>query len=60
MDARVPKAQKVVDSSGIKVVPHPNEYFRKYMVMDFVMDAACLSGSATFFISRYPFSQVDS
>ncbi|OIJ39649.1 hypothetical protein [Massilia timonae] len=60
MDAKVPEAQKVADSTGAKVAPRLNEYFRKYMVMDFVMDAACVSGSSTFFTSRYPFYQVDS
>lgn len=60
MDAKVPEAQKVTDSTGAKVAPRLNEYFRKYMVMDFVMDAACVSGSSTFFTSRYPFYQVDS
>ena len=51
---------KVTDSTGAKVAPRLNEYFRKYMVMDFAMDAACVSGSSTFFTSRYPFYQVDS
>lgn len=60
MNAKVTESQKVTDSTGAKVVPRLNEYFRKYMVMDFVMDAACVSGSSTFFTTRYPFYQVDS
>lgn len=60
MDAKIPEAQKVTHSTGAKVVPRLNEYVRKYMVMDFMMDAACASDSSAFFSMRYPFYQLDS
>jgi len=59
MDAKVPDAQKVTDSTGAKVAPRLNEYFRKYMVSDFLMESACMGGALTY-TSRYPFYQVDS
>ncbi len=59
MDAKVPDAQKVTDLTGAKVAPRLNEYFRKYMVSDFLMESACMGGSGGY-TSRYPFYEVDS
>jgi len=60
MDAKVPDAQKVTDSTGTKVAPRLNEFFRKYMVFDFFMESACISGFAREYTVLYPFYQVDS
>lgn len=60
MDAKIPDSQKIAGSGGTASVPRLNEYFRKYMVSDFLMDSACVSGFSLDYTRRYPFYQVDS
>ncbi|WP_426175001.1 hypothetical protein [Massilia sp. TWR1-2-2] len=60
MDAKTPDSQKVTDTAtGGKVAPRLAELVSRYLISDFVMDAACRSGSSLFYTTRYPFYQVD-
>ena len=60
MEAKISDSQKVAGSGGTLAVPRLNEYVRKYMVSDFLMDSACFTGFARDYTLRYPFYQVDS
>ena len=60
MDAKISDSQKVAGAGGTLAVPRLNEYFRKYMVSDFLMESACLTGFARDYTLRYPFYQADS
>jgi len=60
MEAKIPDSQKVAGSGGTLAVPRLNEYVRKYMVSDFLMDSACFTGFARDYTLRYPFYQADS
>lgn len=60
MEAKTPDSQKVAGSGGALAVPRLNEYVSKYMVSDFLMDSACLSGFALDYTRRYPFYPTDS
>ncbi|CUI04225.1 hypothetical protein BN2497_3227 [Janthinobacterium sp. CG23_2] len=60
MDAKTPDAQKVFDgATGTKVAPRLAEVVSRFLISDFLMDAACRSGSSPFYTTRYPFYQVD-
>jgi|GEM_PF-3913799 len=48
-------AQKVAGSGGTLAVPRSNEYVRKYMMSDFLMESACFTGFARDYTLRYPF-----
>lgn len=60
MDAKVPDSQKVAGSDGTLAAPRLNEYVRKYLVPDFLMESACFTGFARDYTLRYPFYQADS
>lgn len=60
MDAKTPDSQKVSDATtGGKVAPRLADLVSRYLISDFLMDAACRSGSSLFYTTRYPFYQVD-
>jgi len=60
-ESKTPDIEKVSGAAGgAKVVPRLNTYISKYMVMDFVMDAACHGGGTSYLLSRYPFYQLNS
>lgn len=60
MDAKTPDLQKVSDAAtGGKVAPRLAELVSRYLISDFLMDAACRSGSSLLYTTRYPFYQVD-
>lgn len=60
-ETKTPDIEKVSGTAGAaKVPPRLNTYISKYMVMDFIMDAACHGGGTSYLLSRYPFYQLNS
>lgn len=60
-ETKTPDVEKVSGTAGAaKAPPRLNTYISKYMVMDFIMDAACHGGGTSYLLSRYPFYQLNS
>ena len=60
-ESKTPDIEKISGIAGSpKVVPRLNTYISKYMVMDFILDAACHGGGTSNVLSRYPFYQLNS
>ena len=60
-ESKTPDIEKLSGTAGgPMVVQRLNAYISKYMVMDFVVDAACHGGGTSYLLSRYPYYQLNS